>query len=188
MNILKTILLAGVFALPVTVAAQAADIAPDVPTEADTSQYGIYLRGDAGWSMLKWNGGDDDNAYVLGGGVGYQFNEMFRTDITADWSGNYKIAPGADISTTTLLGNVYLDWANDSAFTPYIGAGLGYGWVNGKGTAADDKGMALGLAAGVAVDLTQNLAVDVGYRFRDISIDGPDTKEHQATIGMRFKF
>jgi opacity protein-like surface antigen len=188
MKLFKSFLLAGVVALPLSVAAQAADINPDVPTEVETSQYGIYLRGDVGWSFLEWTGGADDDAFVGGGGIGYQYNEAFRTDLTVDWTGNYQVAPGAQISTTTVLGNAYLDWANDTMFTPYVGAGVGYGWVNGKGTAPDKDGLALGLAAGVAVDLTNNLAVDVGYRFRDIMVSGPDTKEHQATVGLRFKF
>jgi opacity protein-like surface antigen len=188
MKLIKSLLLAGVILAPLSLSAQAADIAPDVPTDVETSQYGIYLRGDVGGSFLEWSGGADDKAYVAGGGIGYQYNEMFRTDITADFSGNYQIAPGADISTTTVLGNAYLDWSNDSMLTPYVGVGVGYGWVNGKGLAADKDGLALGLSTGVAVDLTNNLAVDVGYRFRDIAVSGPDTMEHQATVGLRFKF
>ncbi len=91
---------------------------------------GFYLRGDLGWSFLEWSGGDDDSAVSLGGGVGYQFNDNMRADVTVDWAGEYDVAPGADMSTTTVLGNLYFDWANDSAFTPYVGAGLGYGWVD----------------------------------------------------------
>jgi opacity protein-like surface antigen len=188
MKLFKTILLAGAVVLPMAAAANAADIAPDVPSEVETSQYGIYFRGDVGGSWLEWSGGADDEGLVFGGGVGYQFNQNFRADITADWAGDYKIAPGAEISTTTLLGNAYLDWANDSMFTPYVGAGVGYGWVNGKGTAPDKDGVAFGLATGVAVNLSNNLALDVGYRFRDIMVSGSDTNEHQATVGMRFKF
>jgi opacity protein-like surface antigen len=187
MNMLKIVLLAGVVALPLSVSARAADIAPDVPSEVETSNMGLYLRGDVGGSFLKWSGGKDDHAFVGGAGIGYQYNEMLRMDLTADFAGKYKIAPGAEISTTTLLGNAYLDFANDTMFTPYVGAGVGYGWVNGKGT-PDKSGLALGAAAGVAVDLTTNLSIDVGYRFRDIMAKGKDTHEHQATIGMRFKF
>jgi opacity protein-like surface antigen len=188
MSYLKTLLLAGVVAVPMSISARAADIAPDVPSEVETTTSGIYARADAGWSFLEWSGGADDDNFVVGGGVGYQFNDMFRMDMTADFTGDYDIAPGAEISTTTLLGNAYIDWANESMFTPYVGAGIGYGWVNGSGTAGDDDGLALGLAAGVAVDLTNNLAVDMGYRFRDIMISGPDTQEHQATVGLRVKF
>jgi opacity protein-like surface antigen len=188
MNMLKIMLLAGVVALPLSVSARAADIAPDVPTDVETSNMGLYLRGDIGGSFLKWSGGKDDEAFVGGGGIGYQFNDMLRMDLTADFAGKYKIAPGAEISTTTLLGNAYLDFANDTMFTPYVGAGVGYGWVNGSGGAKDKDGLALGLAAGVGVDLTTNLTVDVGYRFRDIMVSGADTKEHQAMVGLRFKF
>jgi opacity protein-like surface antigen len=187
MNMFKVILLAGVVVLPLSVSARAADIAPDVPSDIATSQMGLYLRGDVGGSFLKWSGGKDDSTFVLGGGIGYQYSDMFRTDLTADFTGKYKIAPGAEISTTTLLGNAYLDFANDTMFTPYVGAGVGYGWVNGKGV-KDKSGLALGAAAGVSVDLTSNLSVDVGYRFRDIMVSGKDTHEHQGTIGMRFKF
>jgi opacity protein-like surface antigen len=187
MKLFKTLLLAGVVALPLSVAARAADIAPDVPSEVETTQMGAYIRGDIGWSFLEWSGGADDNAFVAGGGVGYQFNDMFRADVTADFTGDYKIAPGAEISTTTVLGNAYLDFSNDTMFTPYVGAGVGYGWVNGSGV-SDKDGLAVGLATGVAVDLTNNLAVDVGYRFRDIMVKGSDTMEHQATVGLRFKF
>ncbi len=188
MSFLKTLILASAVAVPMSMSAHAADISPDVPSEVETSTMGIYARGDIGWSFLEWSGGADDNAFVGGGGLGYQFNDMFRMDVTADWAGDYEIAPGAEISTTTLLGNAYVDWANDSMFTPYVGAGVGYGWVNGKGGASDKDGVALGLTTGVAVDLTNNLAVDVGYRFRDIVTSGKDTMEHQATVGLRVKF
>jgi opacity protein-like surface antigen len=187
MKMFKMMMLAAAVALPLSVSAKAADIAPDVPSDVETSNMGLYLRGDVGGSFLNWSGGKDDNAFVGGGGIGYQYNDMFRMDMTADFTSKYKIAPGAEISTTTLLGNAYFDFANDTMFTPYVGAGLGYGWVNGKG-APDKSGLALGAAAGIAVDLTSNLAIDVGYRFRDIAVKGADTMEHQATIGMRFKF
>ncbi len=186
-KIIKTMLLAGAMLAPVAVAAKAADLDP--PAAADPSLMGLYLRADAGWSWLDWNGGDNDNNFVAGGGIGYRFTDNFRTDITADWSGDYKVVPGGEISTTTVLGNLYFDWANDSMFTPYIGVGAGYGWVNASGGGLDDdSGLALGASAGVAVNLTNNLAIDAGYRFRDIMVSGPDTKEHQALVGLRFSF
>jgi opacity protein-like surface antigen len=188
MSMFKTLLLAGVVALPMSMAARAADMAPDVPSDVETSATGLYVRGDIGWSFLEWSGGADDNAFVGGAGLGYQFDNNFRADLTADTTGKYQIAPGAEISTTAIMANAYYDWANDSMFTPYVGLGAGYGWVNGKGAAADKDGLAVGLNTGIAVDLNNNLAVDVGYRFRDIAVSGPDTMEHQATIGLRVKF
>jgi opacity protein-like surface antigen len=169
MKAFKTILLASVIAAPLAVSAQAADLGPDeAPPATDPAMIGLYLRGDIGWSFLDVNGLDNDDTWVAGGGIGYQFSDFLRADITADMSGDYEVAPGSELSTTALLGNVYFDWANDSMFTPYVGAGVGYGWVDGSGTVADDDGIAFGAAAGVAIDLTNNLAIDTGYRYPSI--------------------
>jgi opacity protein-like surface antigen len=186
MKIFRFVILASFAVLPFATAAHAADVdpAPNVVEENDVTSF--YLRGDLGWSFLEWSGGDDDSAFSLGGGVGYQFNENMRADITADWAGDYDVAPGADMSTTTVLGNLYFDWANDSAFTPYVGAGLGYGWVDDSPD--NDSGIAYGLAAGVSMGLTDNIDLDVGYRFRDIMISGSDPQEHVVSAGVRFNF
>lgn len=186
MKVFKISLLASLLLLPVAASARAADLAPDV-TADNSEAMGLYLRGDLGWSFLQWSGGSDDSALSLGGGVGYQFNPNMRADLTVDWAGDYKVAPGADLSTTTVLGNLYFDWANDTPFTPYVGAGLGYGWVNDTPT-GNHSGIAYGLDAGVSMDVTQNVAVDLGYRFRDTMISGSDPLEHQIVAGVRFSF
>ena len=186
MNIFKTILMAALVSVPMISAGHAADANVDVPSDVATTS-GFYLRGDAGASFLNWSGGNDDTSFVAGGGFGYQFNDNFRADMTADFSGDYSIAPGAKLNTTVVLGNVYYDFKNSSMFTPYVGGGLGYGWAKGTGY-KDDSAFAAGLAAGVAVDMTSNLTLDVGYRFRDIMVKGSDPREHQVTAGIRFKF
>ena len=189
MQVFKIVLLASLAVLPFSAIAQAADPAPDftpAPVE-DSEAMGFYLRSDLGWSFLEWSGGDDDSALVLGGGVGYQFNDNMRADVTVDWAGEYDVAPGADMSTTTVLGNLYFDWANDSAFTPYVGAGVGYGWVDDTPSGSDD-GFAYGLAAGVSMGLFDKVDLDVGYRFRDVMISGSDPQEHQISAGIRFNF
>ena len=186
MKVFKISLLASLLSLPVAVSAQAADLQPEV-TAAESEAMGFYLRGDLGWSFLEWSGGSDDSAVSFGGGVGYQFNPNMRADVTADWAGDYGVAPGADMSTTTVLGNLYFDWANDSAFTPYVGAGLGYGWIDDT-PSGSDSGIAYGLAAGVSMGLTDNIDLDVGYRFRDVMISGSDPQEHQISAGVRFNF
>ncbi len=184
MKVFKISLLASLLLLPVAVSAQAADLDPAAP---ESEAMGLYLRGDLGWSFLEWSGGSDDSALMLGGGVGYQFNDNMRADVTLDWAGDYDVAPGADMSTMTVLGNLYFDWANDSAFTPYVGAGLGYGWVNDTPT-GDKSGIAYGLTAGVAMTLTDSVDIDVGYRFRDTLVSGSDPQEHVISTGVRFSF
>lgn len=188
MKLFKTLLLSGALVMPVGFAAQAADLEPDAPAAGDPDMIGLYLRADAGWSFLDWAGGADDDNFVLGGGLGYRYSDNIRADITMDWSGDYAVGVGQEISTSVLLGNLYYDFANDSMFTPYVGAGAGYGWVEGSGVIVDDSGFAFGAAAGISVDLTNNIAIDTGYRFRDIMISGSDTKEHQVMTGLRFSF
>lgn len=182
MNKFKALILAAAVLVPMG-AAQAADVDPVLPDDPAVAASGLYLRADAGWSFLEWAGGADDNNYVLGGGIGYKM-ENFRADVTLDRTGDYTIAPLSTINSTTLMANGYLDWDNDSVFTPYVGVGVGYNWVDNS-----KNGVALGFNTGMAVDLTQNLALDVGYRFRDTMISGaPDPKEHQLMAGFRFSF
>jgi opacity protein-like surface antigen len=166
-------------------AAQATD-AETVP--ADTYQaMGFYLRADAGWSFLEWAGGDDDSAFAVGGGAGYRFNENMRADLRLDYAGQYSVAPGADMSVSTVLGNLYFDIPTNTAFTPYVGAGVGYGWAS-IDNAKDKDGLAYGLMAGVGIDLTDNITLDAGYRFRDVMTSGSDPMEHQILTGLRFEF
>ena len=186
MKVFRIAFLASLMLVPVAASVRAADLDPTV-NAPEPEAMGLYLRGDLGWSFLEWSGGDDDSALNFGGGVGYRFNDNMRADVTADWAGDYNVAPGADMSTTTVLGNLYFDWANDSAFTPYVGAGVGYGWADDT-PSGNDSGIAYGLAAGVSMGLTDKVDLDVGYRFRDIMISGSDPQEHQISAGIRFNF
>lgn len=184
MQAFKTSLLAGAILASAGFAAQAAEA--DVPA-GDYQAMGFYLRGDIGWSFLDWAGGSDDDAFTVGAGAGYRFYDNMRADLRLDWAGDYDVAPGADLSVSSVLGNFYFDWANDSSFTPYVGAGLGYGWTNAS-PGNDKDGFAYALMAGVAVDLTENIAIDTEYRFRDVMVSGSDPFEHQFMTGLRFEF
>jgi opacity protein-like surface antigen len=184
MKSFRILVLSSLAAFPLATYSHAADpIEPAPSYEPTASELGVYFRADAGWSALEWNGGDDDTGWTVGGGIGYRISDYFRTDMTLDWAGDYDTGAGGNLSSTTVMGNAYFDLANDTMFTPYVGAGVGYAWV-----ANNPNGVALGLNAGVAVDLTDNLALDVGYRFRDVMSKGPDPKEHLVSVGMRFTF
>ena len=187
MKSLKLALLATAMTAGLAAVAQAADpnVPEPMPTPEQYQEMGFYLRGDIGWSFLDW--GDSDSAFTAGGGVGYQFNDYLRSDVRVDWSGDYDIGDDANASLTTVLGNVYFDWKNDSIFTPYIGAGAGYGWIDADHGMGDD-GFAYALMAGASVDLSESIAVDLGYRYRQLMISGEDPSDHSALAGIRFKF
>jgi opacity protein-like surface antigen len=187
MKCFKSILLAGIVSLPFMVSAQAADNGADIPSEASTTT-GFYLRGDVGGSYLTSPGPANVFAFTGGGGIGYQFDDNFRADITGSWTSDYNVAPGATLNTRAVMGNIYYDWKNDSPITPYVGVGVGYGWVNRSGLGVNDSGIALGATVGASLDMTTNMALDVGYHFRDTMITGDDAVEHSVTAGLRFKF
>lgn len=174
----KTMILATVMLGAGGVAAHAADVSAE-----SYQAMGFYLRADAGWSFLEWSGGDDDGGLAAGAGIGFNINDNMRTDLRLDYGGDYDVAPGVDISVTTLTGNLYFDIPTNTAFSPYVGAGAGYGMVSGG-----SDGLALALMGGVGVDLTENLVLDVGYRLRHVMRSGADPMEHQITTGLRFEF
>ena len=138
MKYLLSVLLIGAALVPMQ--AKAADAPAFNPPPEIANDSGIYLRGDIGASYLNWGSATTPWAYVGDAGVGYQFDQNFRADVTYDWTGNYGVAPTGNVSTNMLLGNVYYDWKNSSAFTPYAGVGAGYGWEWGNGGVINASG------------------------------------------------
>ncbi len=180
----RAILAFGMLAA-MTGAAHATD-AGDVPADAYAAM-GFYLRGDIGWSWLT-DDRKDDSAITLGGGAGYQYDENLRGDLRFDWAGNYDTRRNNDaVGVTTILGNLYFDIPNDTMVTPFLGAGVGYGWKSADG-GGDRDGFAFALMAGASVELMENLSLDVEYRFRDVVVTGDNPMEHQILTGLRYKF
>ncbi|MXC69115.1 outer membrane beta-barrel protein, partial [Escherichia coli] len=104
---------------------------------------------------IKWSGGSNNDT-VFGGGIaaGYNFYPQFsipvRTELEfyargkADskynvdkdsWSGGYwRDDLKNEVSVNTLMLNAYYDFRNDSAFTPWVSAGIGYARIHQKTT------------------------------------------------------
>ena len=156
-------------------AALAADYTPEPVVTASN----FYLRGDLGWSWLSTKE-NDGSTFMLGGGVGYRFNDHLRTDARVDYAG----IGNSNHDFGSVLGNVYFDIPTGSVITPYVGAGLGYGWSDDHGD--NESGVTYALMAGVEVNITDNVSADVGYRFRQI-IDS-DTYANEALVGLRYSF
>jgi opacity protein-like surface antigen len=187
MKALKTILLAGAMVGGLAGAAAAADFVPVPDQYASAADSGWYLRGDVGWAFLDWNGGSNDDDVTFGGGVGYRYNSNLRADIRVDYAGDYDIGGGADLGFGTALVNGYYDFPISSQIAPYLGVGAGYGWTV-RSPGPDRDGFAYALMAGVSFDMTQQIALDVGYRFRQVLVSGPDVSDHSALAGVRFEF
>jgi opacity protein-like surface antigen len=164
MRSVKILIAAGAASL-LSSAAFAADMAiapPPMPYAAPVADFGgWYLRGDIGFSnqsvknVLDTNPNAYNNVAVsqtssfsTGGiydiGFGYQFNNWFRTDFTAQYRGKSSFT-GLDIVTGTgplagfvgtdnysatksellFLANAYVDLGTWWCVTPFIGAGIG---------------------------------------------------------------
>jgi len=181
--------------------------APEVTiSAAETGSQGFYLRGDlgyAGWteegdpSLRLFDAGTgmtdtasfDDARFgkpVSGAlGVGYQFNDMFRADLTGDYfegrfdgSGDADIpcsgeAAGtscagserADYKATGIMANGYVDLATLAGFTPYLGAGLGVTQLRWSDVSLTTTCVAGAAACSGAAAVTQSFDGDSSWRF-----------------------
>ncbi|WP_137388154.1 outer membrane protein [Rhodoligotrophos defluvii] len=177
--------------------ASAADLVPIEPPPPVIEPSGLYLRGQLGWSFLHERLFKSDDAFAVGVGLGYQFSEYVRFDITGDYSGAYKghlrheIIPRErralteDLNVWTVLGNAYFEVPVFDFAAPYVGIGVGYGWLDYRSNRA---GFAVAAYAGFNFAMTEMMSLDLGYRYRDIMVSGPDFADHSILAGFRVGF
>lgn len=165
--------------------------------------------------------------YVFGGAIGYNwaasFNIPIRSELEYMYRGN-MLKYGADNGTAgsevsskvtsiqTLFANFFYDINTGTAFTPYVGAGVGLAWIDTKysSTAAsfanwegDKKTTATNFAwnvgAGLGYSVTDNFILDLGYRYVSFGSSKAyggavyDQKfknlgAHEVLLGLRFEF
>lgn len=161
--------------------------APVYEAPAPYSPARFYIRGDAGVGIFDGQGSDE--AAAVGVGIGYQWSNLLRSDITFDYAGEYELNNGDDVDAYIVMANLYGDFDFGSWVTPYLGFGIGYGEVDFQGgVGEDDEGVAYATHAGLALDIGANTDLDLSYSFRTIDISGPDFEDHAIRAGMRFKF
>lgn len=166
--------------------------------------------------------------YGFGGGAGYRFNDYFRADLTGDYLGPQKTVvafsdPGATFAYKSNLRrfdglvNAYVDLGTYAGFTPYIGAGVGFAGIRLDGSyefnapsinryvyrkyPGDTRyDLAWAAMAGVSYNVSQNLLIDIGYRYLDLGTyevphfaagrfstgDTFDLTSHQIRAGVRY--
>ncbi len=197
-------------------------IAMVTPAMADTT--GIYAGGKFIYSyQTSWGGGLFSESYsqsTAGGGVfvGYDFYRQsdipLRTEIEYAFRGNiYKDDSGAGYNSETfynmqtLLVNFYYDFYNESSFTPYVGGGIGAGFMTGgykvdsfiysADGSMDDTVLAWNVGGGVGYAITDRITADLGYRYMSYSSSYNDSSDqdfetstsgHEVSLGVRFNF
>ena len=187
------------------------------------------------------NAGDDmdfDMAYAgeITAGIKYgnvrgELEVAIRSDSEDDYeifNGSLMQVPGilpngmpTEIETSTsvqhnsYMANLYYDFAiADSNWTPYIGAGVGFGTYKQKATVEidlpDDMEAAAGLMGipvgemtvaddtltefewqvglGATYSFTEDWALDIGYRFNSSTVADEFVYAHELKIGARYLF
>ncbi|GLK56952.1 opacity protein-like surface antigen [Methylopila capsulata] len=163
-----------------------------------------YLRGDVGYKfyrdpsasydnpffkragLSKYKDEDLDDAFIIGGGAGYKWNNWVRTDVTVDYEtkADFKGRLGcpscagsssssiekSKISALTFLANAYFDLGTWEGFTPYVGAGIGASRIHMSGFRSKnpgDTGYADGPGSGSDWNFAWALMAGVGYQVSD---------------------
>lgn len=174
---------------------------------------GWYIRGHIGMSNQHFDGltsslylepsiaaygwhdsGGFSSAPIFGGGVGYQFNDYLRGDLTVEYRGKSDfealdwVDDGTVVTTNDFrakksewlfLANAYADVGTFYGITPYVGAGIGasrntisnfrdINIINGGGAYADEEtkwNFAWALHTGIGIKATDRMTIDLGYSF-----------------------
>jgi opacity protein-like surface antigen len=190
-----------------------------VPVEVGS---GWYLRGDVTYNInrsvydFEILGEEAENDRFGGGlGIGYHFNDFFRAEANIAFVSHDEFgfddgidAVSAENSLWSGMLNGYVDLGTFSGITPYVGAGAGFMYSKHEievdapslGVAFDESdreyAFAYSLGAGVNVQMTRNLSVDVGYQYlaspglEYVDMDTGDIEDgidyHQVKVGLRY--
>ncbi len=202
---------------------------------------GFYASIKAGGSFLDASKSDSTNAtdatgasskfktdstVALGGAVGYNWmdNDLpIRTELEYMYKGDFKYKYSDSNSTLTdkidlhtLMLNVYWDFYNSTAFTPYLNGGVGVAWVKEKfstdtitSAITSDKSsktsanFAFNVGAGVGWSLTDSVILDLAYRYNyygdgtkvtatgtnsEVTTHVKDIGTHDVVLGLRYEF
>ena len=169
---------------------------------------GFYVQGDVGHSTLKTNdegGKTSSKGFSPRLSAGYDFGD-FR--VAADYTHYKTWKDHEQDSSHTLDSKIKLqsvgvsaiyDFDLNSPIKPYVGARVG---LNRFSYDDDDRRegyhatetfrktkTGLGVMTGVGYDITQNVALDAGYRYNHWgNFDGMKVHTHEVSAGVRVKF
>ena len=137
---------------------------------------------------------DFDNGWIFGAAVGTTLNN-FRVEGEFEYrTSDFTLMDEEDtLKTISLMANGYYDFNNDSAFTPFVGAGVGWARHDVDDANWDDSGFAYQGTIGVAWGFRDSMNLDLAYRyFTTIDPEFENTEidyaSHNITAGLRFSF
>lgn len=175
-------------------------------------------------SDLSWSpGSKTDSAFGGGATLGYDFDPQLNLPVRLELDytartraevkssriyddsaltgeGPFKGTKKDSVSLQTLMFNAWIDIPTGTAFTPYLGGGAGFGFVNYKtrlgsvdtqgveessyeSGSSNETNFAWSLGGGVAYDITTNWTVDLGYRYIDAGKASVSYRDEDGTWG-----
>lgn len=167
----------------------------DISTSViDMNGYEIELEFKNGFGFGLAGGYELGNNIRIEGEIAHQSNEVDQ----ATRSDNLDVTTylEGDVSSLAILANGYYDFANQSALTPFLSAGLGFAKIeyeSSEGESDDDTVFAYQIGAGVGYALSERLFIDAKYRYFATSepdLDGVkiDYSSHNFYVGVRASF
>lgn len=178
---IRSLFVGAVLALAGVATASAADLvpAPVSPIAIETAEFATnyYIGGNVG---IVPNG-TNTTVYSVGVVAGVELTDNIAVEAAYDRS-FVDLKSGS--ATTDLLTINAIASYDAGIVEPYVLAGLGYEWKN-PGT----DGFVYNLGAGARVAVTQDLDLDVRYRYVNSFDNQFDVGgEHRVTAGLLFKF
>ncbi|MEB3231696.1 MAG: outer membrane beta-barrel protein [Leptolyngbyaceae bacterium] len=162
---------------------------------------------------------DTDTGFGVSGAVGYQFDSA-RAELELGFGSNpvdgVTVGDGEEVSADghlnnwTLAANGYYDIPTNSAFRPYVGAGVGVAKLVADGVSVelpalgdaglDESGVSFlfQAQAGLAYDFSDDASAFVGYRLQgipgqnfsaaDVDLNADTVLIHSAQVGAQYRF
>ncbi|MES1159113.1 MAG: outer membrane protein, partial [Terricaulis silvestris] len=180
---------------------------------------GYSLKGDFdvedGTGLYSWGQPDLEKDWTEGVGLGYAFSNglRFEGEISHRFNQIERIPSfdqGGDVHVWSAMFNGYYDFNKGGSIQPYIGGGVGSARVNANGAddippphfSFDDSDTVIAwqAMAGVAFAVSDQLDLDVGYRYFsaqnvEFTANDPTATDRQAdykntavTVGLRWQF
>jgi outer membrane protein OmpA-like peptidoglycan-associated protein len=182
-----------------------ADVGYAIDGETDHTENGginfdFNLSHDQDWTQHLGLGYAFSNGFRLEGELGHRYNQYSTDDLASAGLDD------GDVHAWTAMANLFYDFNRGGTVEPYLGVGVGAARINNTVT---DAGITLGdndtvLAyqglAGLAIGLTDQLDLDIGYRYlqadgANYSLDDGSGRNFDAdyshsavTVGLRYQF
>lgn len=213
---LLSVMIAAVVAAMSATAAFASDTGPYVSVGA-----GVFVVPDSevhdssGSYQLSY-----DTGYSVSGAVGYAFDNNLRTELEVAYRhadtnalkmGGDSVHYLSDITSVSVLTNLFYDVKLPHGVTPYLGGGLGVAFMDTKqdnlyivdnrntsnlNAGTSDTVLAYQLGCGIAYAVTPRISLDAGYRYfatDDVAVNTysagkQEFATHIGQMAIRYRF